>query len=87
MFPTAKDEQTSRIRPQLSSGPVVTTSKNNVHYVVIEYGAVNLKGKSIAKRTKALISIAHIRYLNHLHPYKMQPERHHQGWSSEGTYP
>jgi acyl-CoA hydrolase len=28
-------------------------------YVVTEYGMVNLKGKSVAERTKALISIAH----------------------------
>lgn len=59
---TAKNGTISRIKPCLSSGSAVTTSKNDVHYVVTEYGAVNLKGKSIRERTKALISIAHPKF-------------------------
>ena len=37
----------------------VTTPRTDVMYVVTEYGMVNLKGKSVPERTRALISIAH----------------------------
>jgi acyl-CoA hydrolase len=38
---------------------VVTTPRTDLMYVVTEYGMVNLKGRSIAERARALISIAH----------------------------
>lgn len=49
----------SRIRPTLESGSVVTDTRANTHYVVTEYGMVNLKGLSAWQRAEALISIAH----------------------------
>lgn len=49
----------SRITCELDRGAAVTTSRNDVHYVVTEYGAVNLRGKSLRQRAEALISIAH----------------------------
>ncbi len=49
----------SRIVPALTSGNVVTTPRTDVMYVVTEYGLVNLKGKAVAERAKALVSIAH----------------------------
>jgi acyl-CoA hydrolase len=49
----------SRIVLDLTSGNVVTVPRSDVMYVVTEYGIVNLKGKSIAERAMALISIAH----------------------------
>jgi acyl-CoA hydrolase len=49
----------SRIVLNLTPGNVVTTPRADVMYVVTEYGMVNLKGKSVAERAKALISIAH----------------------------
>jgi len=54
-----RGERRSRIVPALAEGNVVTTPRTDVMYVVTEYGMVNLKGKSVAERTKALISIAH----------------------------
>jgi acyl-CoA hydrolase len=48
-----------RIVFDLTFGNVVTTPRTDVMYVVTEYGMVNLKGKSIAQRAKAMISIAH----------------------------
>jgi len=54
---TAAKGTLSRIVPALS-GPV-TTSRNDTHIVVTEYGWTNLKGKSVAERAKALISLAH----------------------------
>ena len=49
----------SRIRPTLSPGAVVTATRANVHYVVTEYGIVNLKGLTSWQRAERLISIAH----------------------------
>ena len=46
-------------RPRLTPGNVVTTPRSDVMYVVTEYGMVNLKGKSVAERARALIGIAH----------------------------
>ena len=54
-----KGEPRSRIVTALTGGNVVTTPRTDVMYVVTEYGIVNLKGKSVAERAKALISIAH----------------------------
>ncbi|MEY4737614.1 MAG: hypothetical protein RL302_1933 [Pseudomonadota bacterium] len=56
---TAKDDTISRIVPSLSAGTHVTTSKNDIDYVVTEYGVAQLRGKSIKQRTQALIHIAH----------------------------
>ena len=49
----------SRIVPHLTPGNNVTTTRMDMHYVVTEFGMVCLKGKSLAERAKALISIAH----------------------------
>lgn len=49
----------SKIVPFLAPGAAVTTSRNDVDYVVTEYGVAWLRGKNIAERVEALISIAH----------------------------
>lgn len=49
----------SRIRPTLEHGSIVTDTRANVHYVVTEYGKVNVKGLSVWQKAEALISIAH----------------------------
>ncbi len=49
----------SRIVPQLHPGAAVTTFKNIVDKVVTEYGVAELRGSSIAERTRRLIAIAH----------------------------
>ncbi len=56
---TAKDGSISRIVPALASGTHATTSKNDVNYVVTEYGVAQLRGKSARERARALIAIAH----------------------------
>lgn len=56
---TAKDDTISRISPLLSEGSGVTTTRNDVHYVVTEFGVADLYGKSIRQRARALIDIAH----------------------------
>ena len=54
-----RGERKSRIVLNLTPGNVVTTPRSDIMYVVTEYGIVNLKGKSVAERAQALISIAH----------------------------
>ena len=49
----------SRIVMQLNPGAGVVTTRGHVHWVVTEYGAVNLHGQSLRERGEALISIAH----------------------------
>ncbi len=56
---TALSGTVSRIAPVLDPGAGVTTSRNDVHYVVTEYGVAQLFGKSVRQRAEALISIAH----------------------------
>jgi len=54
-----KGERRSRIVPSLTPGTIVTTPRTDVMYVVTEHGIVNLKGKAVADRARALIAIAH----------------------------
>ena len=56
---TAKNDEISRIVPVLSPGTHVSTSKNDVNYVVTEFGVAQLRGKSAGQRARALIAIAH----------------------------
>lgn len=49
----------SKIVPFLHEGAVVTTSRNDVDYVVTEYGIAWLRGRNVAERAEALINIAH----------------------------
>lgn len=49
----------SRIVPQLQLGAGVVTTRAHVHYVITEYGSVDLFGKTLRERAEALISIAH----------------------------
>lgn len=56
---TASKGKVSRITPFITQGSAVTTSRNDVDYVVTEYGIASLKGKTLRDRAKSLINIAH----------------------------
>ncbi|RKF04070.1 acyl-CoA hydrolase [Tenacibaculum lutimaris] len=58
-MPSITTKGISKITPFLKEGASVTTTRAHVHYVATEYGVVNLFGKSLKERAKALISIAH----------------------------
>ena len=58
-YKTKDGQMKSRILPTLNPGSIVTDTRANVHYIVTEYGKVNLKGLSAWQRAEALISIAH----------------------------
>lgn len=56
---TASKGKLSRIVPFIDQGSAITTSRNDVHYVVTEYGVANLRGKTLKERARNLIDIAH----------------------------
>jgi len=59
---TGEREEKSKIVPQLMPGAAVSLSRNDVDYVVTEYGAVRLRGTNIRERVELLISIAHPKF-------------------------
>jgi acyl-CoA hydrolase len=56
---TAKDDSITRIVPTLTPGTHISTSKNDVNYVVTEFGVAQLRGKTAKQRAQELIAIAH----------------------------
>ena len=49
----------NKIVPELNAGAGVVTPRADAHWIVTEFGAVDLYGKSLQERAKLLISIAH----------------------------
>ncbi len=58
-MPSITTKGYSKIVPYLKEGAGITTTRAHVHYIVTEYGIVNLFGKNLKQRAKALIEIAH----------------------------
>lgn len=58
-LPSITSKGISRIVPFLKEGAGVVTTRGHVHWIVTEYGKVNLFGKSLKQRATALISLAH----------------------------
>lgn len=56
---TAQNDRLTRIVPTLAPGTHMSTSKNDINYVVTEYGVAQLRGKSAKQRAQEMISIAH----------------------------
>lgn len=56
---SAKGGTISKIVACIDEGAAITTSRNDVDYIVTEYGIARLKGLSLKERAKALIKIAH----------------------------
>ncbi len=56
---TAKGGTVSKIQPILTPGAAVTTGKNDVDYIVTEYGIAKLRGLPLSQRVKNLIAVAH----------------------------
>ncbi len=59
---TAKGGTVSRIAPEIATGGGVVTTRGDVHWVVTEFGARNLHGRTIRERARMLIEIAHPRF-------------------------
>lgn len=58
-MPSVTNKGISRITPFLKQGAGVVTTRGHAHYIVTEYGVVNLYGKNLEQRSKLLINIAH----------------------------
>ena len=58
-LPSVTSKGESRIVPFLKQGAGVVTTRGHIHWVVTEFGSVNLFGKNLKQRGKALIEIAH----------------------------
>jgi acyl-CoA hydrolase len=63
---TTRDGSKSKIRPTLTPGSVVTTSKNTVDKIVTEYGVAEMRGKTLRERARALIAIADPKFRDEL---------------------
>ncbi|WP_245799331.1 acetyl-CoA hydrolase/transferase family protein [Virgibacillus siamensis] len=63
---TAKGDSISKIRPTLDPGTPISTSKNDIDYVVTEHGIARLRGQTIRERTSELIRIAHPNFRDEL---------------------
>jgi acyl-CoA hydrolase len=66
LYSTAKNDTISKIVPLLSPGAVVSLQRNDVDFVVTEYGVAQLRGTSIRDRVKRLITIAHPNFRDQL---------------------
>ena len=65
-YSTARGGEVSRIVPMLTPGAVVTTPRNEVHWLASEYGLACLKGKTTRERALAIIGLAHPRFRDEL---------------------
>ena len=74
-MPSTVKGKISKIVPVLDEGAAVTTSRNDVDYIVTEYGIAHLKGKTLKQRSKALIEISHPKFKPQL--IKAFEERYH----------
>ncbi len=73
---TAREGKVSRIVPVLAEGAGVVTSRGDVHHVVTEWGRVDLHGRTVRQRVRALISLADPQFRDSL-----AREAHRLGWS------
>lgn len=58
-IPSVTNKGISKIAPILTPGAGVVSTRANIHWLVTEYGAVNLYGRTLQDRAKLIISIAH----------------------------
>jgi itaconate CoA-transferase len=65
-YSTAKNGTVSRVVPRFPPGTMVTTPRMDTHYLVTEYGVVDLKNKSTRERALAIINLAHPKFREEL---------------------
>lgn len=66
---TAAKGAVSRIVPRLTPGALVTSPRNDVDYIVTEYGVARMRGKTMSERAHALINIAHPKFREELEQF------------------
>jgi itaconate CoA-transferase len=65
-YSTAHDGEVSRVVPCFAQGTVVTTPRMDTHFLVTEYGVVNLMGKSTYERAQEIVKLAHPKFRDSL---------------------
>jgi itaconate CoA-transferase len=65
-YSTTHNGEVSRVVPRFAAGTVTTTPRMDTHYLVTEYGAVNLMGKSTCERAMAIVTLAHPKFRDDL---------------------
>ena len=63
---TTKNDTLSRIVPKLKPGAGVVTTRGDIHWVVTEFGRVNLHGRTLQQRARLLVEIAHPKFRDEL---------------------
>jgi 4-hydroxybutyrate CoA-transferase len=63
---TAGKGKFSRIVATLGYGNSVTTARSDIHYVITEFGTVDLRGRTLGQRARALVEIAHPKFRDQL---------------------
>jgi acyl-CoA hydrolase len=58
-MPSATNKGVSKIAPVLTAGAGVVTTRAHIHWLVTEYGAVDLYGRTFQERARLFISVAH----------------------------
>jgi 4-hydroxybutyrate CoA-transferase len=69
---TAKEGTISRIVPALRPGAGAVTSRGDVHWVITEFGAAYLHGKSLRERVEAMVPIADPKFREDLLRYAIE---------------
>jgi itaconate CoA-transferase len=65
-YSTTHNGEVSRVVPRFAAGTVTTTPRMDTHYLVTEYGAVNLMGKSTCERAMEIVKLAHPKFRDSL---------------------
>jgi len=65
-YSTTHHGEVSRVVPRFTAGTVTTTPRMDTHYLVTEYGAVNLMGKSTCERANEIVKLAHPKFRDSL---------------------
>ena len=65
-YSTTHGGEVSRVVPRFAAGTVTTTPRMDTHYLVTEYGAVNLMGKSTCERANEIVKLAHPKFRDSL---------------------
>ena len=65
-YSTTHGGEVSRVVPRFAAGTVTTTPRMDTHWLVTEYGAVNLMGKSTCERAVEIVKLAHPKFRDSL---------------------
>jgi acyl-CoA hydrolase len=80
---TTRGERRSRILPYFPAGTVVTTPRHQIDVVITEYGAAELRNKTVRQRGEALAAIAHPDFRDELREAALRASRGHSPYQPD----